>query len=95
MNTSDTAAHDIEFSPSAILSAFRADLAKGRFVGREGQWAAYLNGKLAKIGSDDQTLFDVLRKQNPEADIALQPIGKLPLNKARRPRAGSVRANRK
>ena len=77
---------------SSVLRRLQEDHTAGKFARYEGQWAAYVDGKLAKIGPDDQALFDDLRIRHPGADIALQPIAKLAPHKSKRPRAGSSAA---
>ncbi|HLX62092.1 MAG TPA: hypothetical protein VKX17_12495 [Planctomycetota bacterium] len=63
-----------QFDARAALDAFERDWNSGQFDGREGQWAAYVDAKLVKVGPYRQRLFDFIHAKFPNALVALQPI---------------------
>ncbi|HLX62084.1 MAG TPA: hypothetical protein VKX17_12450 [Planctomycetota bacterium] len=75
------------FDARAALDAFERDWNSGQFDGHEGQWTAYVDAKLVKVGPGRQRLFDFIHAKFPNALVALQPIRKPAPIKLRSPRA--------
>lgn len=64
--------------PEVVMAAFESDLNSDVFAGKEGQFAAYVDGKLHSTNPSEFELFQTVRRLFPNSFIVVQPIEPVP-----------------